>query len=328
MEIKTDADLSTDFIRDRTVAIIGYGNQGHAHALNLRDSGVTVLVGARAGGVSRERAVQAGFQVADAAEVANDADVVMLLVPDEEMPEVFSRIEPTLRPGHALAFGHGFAIRFGTVQPPKHVDVIMAAPVGPGHLLRSRFVAGGGIPVVIAVHQNVTQRAWPLARSYAAALGGGRAGVLETTFREECETDLFGEQAVIVGGVRALMEAGFETLVDAGYPEELAYFECVHQMKLLVDLVHAHGIAGMRERISRTAAFGELTRGDRVIDGHVRHRMKQILDDIRSGRFADNWTAEHDAGQPELRRSVEAKRRSRLERVGARLRALMAGSRP
>jgi ketol-acid reductoisomerase len=320
MRILSDADLDLAALGERRVAVIGYGNQGHAHALNLRDRGVEVRVGARPGGAAGDRARADGFDVTVPTEAAREADVVMLLVPDEAMPEVFTRLD--LKAGQALGFGHGFAIHFRTVQPPKDVDVFMAAPVGPGHLLRQRFQAGGGLPVVVAVDQDVSGEAWPLARAYAGALGGGRVGVLQSTFREECETDLFGEQAVIVGGVRALMEAGFDTLVEAGYPAELAYFECVHQMKLLVDLVHDHGIDGMRQRISRTAAFGDMARGDQIIDGHVRHRMRQVLGQIQSGAFAEEWVREAAEGQPRLRSWVRARGRTALETVGRRLRSL------
>lgn len=318
MKVLGDADLDMQPILDRRVAVVGFGNQGHAHALNLRDRGVEVVVGARRGGKAWMAAEQAGFPTTELADAARSADVVMLLVPDEVQPRVYREaLAEGMREGALLAFGHGFALRFQTVTPRADLDVGLVAPVGPGHLLRSRFLEGGGIPVLVAVHQDVSGGTWPAVEAYAAALGGGRAGVLRTTVAEECETDLFGEQAVIVGGVAALMQAGFETLAEAGYPEELAYFECVHQMKLLVDLVHDHGIAGMRDRISRTALFGDLTRGPRVVGAPVKEAMKKVLDDVRSGRFAEEWTQ----ARPEaLQALVEARRYHALEAVGERLR--------
>ncbi|HJL43341.1 MAG TPA: ketol-acid reductoisomerase [Myxococcales bacterium LLY-WYZ-16_1] len=319
-----DPDLDLEPLRDRTVAVVGFGNQGHAHALNLRDSGIQVAVGARPGGAGWTGAKAAGFRPQPVEDAVRDADIAMLLLPDEVQPQVYrTQVEPRLRQGALLAFGHGFALRFRTLEPRPDLDVGLVAPVGPGHLLRSRFAEGGGIPVVIAVDQDRSGRSWDLVRAYAKALGGGRAGVLETTVADECETDLFGEQAVIVGGVAALMEAGFDTLRNAGYPEELAYFECVHQMKLLVDLVHEHGIAGMRDRISRTALFGDLTRGRRVIGPESRRAMQEILAEIRDGRFAEEWVhAKAEAWKAPLERA----RTHPLERVGAELRAAARGA--
>jgi ketol-acid reductoisomerase len=319
----SDADLA--LIRARTVAILGYGNQGHAHAQNLRDEGVRVLVGARPDGAGAARARADGFEVFDFAEAAHRADVLMLLVPDEQQPALYAAaLAPALGRGKALAFGHGFALRFGLIVPPPEVDVLLVAPVGPGHLLRTRYLEGRGIPCLFAAHQDASGGARALALSYAAALGAGRAGMIESTVREECETDLFGEQAVICGGVTALITAGFETLVEAGYPEELAYFECAHQMKLLVDLIFARGVAGMREAISSTAKYGDVTRGPRVIDAGVKARMKEVLAEVQSGAFAEEWMREHQAGRPRLARLLAAAEQHPMEAVGARLRALTA----
>ena len=316
-----ERNLTAYDLAGQSVAIVGYGNQGHAHALNLRDSGVSVKVGARRGGRAWSSAEADGFDVHHVPDAIEGVDIVMVLVPDEEQPGLFAAsIAPRLRTGQVLAFGHGFAIHYGLLTPPADVDVVLIAPVGPGHLLRSRFVAGHGVPHVIAVHQNATGNARGRALAYARALGGGRAGVIETTFREEVETDLFGEQAVICGGVTALIRAGFETLTEAGYPAALAYFECAHQMKLLVDLIHERGIAGMRDAISNTAKYGDLTRGPRVIDSTVKQHMKDVLREVQNGRFAAEWIAEHESGQPRLRGLLEHASTHPIEAVGARLR--------
>jgi ketol-acid reductoisomerase len=323
MDVLFERDTDPELIKTRTVAIVGFGNQGHAHAANLRDRGVRVIVAVRENSPSRERALAAGHDVRSIEDTVKAADLIMNLAPDETQPELHARaIAPHLGPEKMLAFGHGFSIHFQRIVPPAENDVILVAPVGPGHLLRARFLEGSGIPCVIAVGQDRSGRARAIALSYAAALGGGRAGIMETTFREECETDLFGEQAVIVGGVSKLIAAGFETLVEAGYPEELAYFECAHQMKLLVDLIHAHGIAGMRERISNTARYGDLTRGPRIIDDGVKARMKEALAEIQSGAFADEWTREYQSGKKTLARLSEEAANHPIEEVGARLRAL------
>jgi len=318
--ILREADLPDEPLSGRTVAVLGYGNQGRAHALNLRDAGADVVVGARPGGRGESRACEDGFEPTAIDAAAARCDVAALLLPDEAMREVYTtEVEPNLRSGGTLLFAHGFAIRFGEVAPRDDLDVVLAAPVGPGTLLRRTFSAGAGIPVIVAVHRDPSGRARNLALAYAKSLGGGRAGVVESTFEQEVETDLFGEQAVIVGGVCALMEAGFDTLVDAGYAPELAYFECIHQMKLLVDMVHERGMSGMREGISKTALFGDLTRGPRVVGDPSRARMRAVLDEIRSGAFAREWLADVRSGQPRLRRLLEERSGHASEHVRARL---------
>src|SRR5919106_5797944 len=283
-----DADLSR--LDGKTVAILGYGSQGHAHALNLSDSGVEVVVGLREGSSSIEKAEAQGLQVLPIGEAAAAADVVMLLAPDTEQKAIFDEhVAAHMTPGKALAFAHGFNVRFGRIAPPPGVDVIMVAPKGPGHLVRRTYVEGGGVPCLVAVHQDATGKARELAISYADAIGGTRAGVLETTFEEETETDLFGEQVVLCGGLTSLVQAGFETLVEAGYQPESAYFECLHEVKLIVDLMYEQGIGGMRYSISDTAKYGDVTRGPRIITDETRAEMRRILADIRSGAFAEEW---------------------------------------
>jgi len=312
-----DADLS--IIRSLKVAVIGYGSQGHAHANNLKDSGVEVTVGLRPGSGSAAKAEKAGFRVRPVAEAVQGADLVMMLVPDEHQPRVYAeQVEPGLREGATLAFAHGFNIHFGCIEPRPDLDVIMIAPKGPGHLVRSTYTQGAGVPSLIAVHQDATGRARETALSYAAAIGAGRAGIIETTFREETETDLFGEQVVLCGGVTALVQAGFETLVEAGYAPEMAYFECLHELKLIVDLMYEGGIANMRYSISNTAEYGDLTRGPRVIDDRVRAEMRRILEEIQTGRFAREFILENQAGAPTLKAM-----RHPIERVGERLREMM-----
>lgn len=325
--ILTDRDLDPTPLQGKTVAVIGYGNQGAAHAQNLRDAGISVVVGAREQSPAGEAARAAGFQVLRAGPAAAQAQVVMVLVPDERQGALYrDELLPHLQHRPVLAFGHGFAIRFGTITPPPELPVILVAPVGPGRLLRERYTQKSGIPCVVGVHQDPRGDARAVALAYAAALGSGRAGVVEASFAEETETDLFGEQTVICGGVSALIQAGFETLVEAGYPEELAYFECAHQMKLLVDLIHSRGIAGMREAISNTAKYGDLTRGPRIIDAGVKARMKQALVEVQRGDFAKEWIAEYQAGAPQLRAKLEASKQHPIEDVGARLRALFPSS--
>src|SRR5580704_1201234 len=279
-----EKDADSDLIRSRKVAVIGYGSQGHAHALNLAESGVDVRVALRDGSSSREKAEEAGLRVLPVADAVSEADVVVILLPDTEQAKVYeSEIAPNLRDGDALRFAHGFNIRFGQISPPEGVDVIMVAPKGPGHLVRRTYTEGGGVPSLVAVAQDASGKAHALALSYASAIGATRAGVLDTTFEEETETDLFGEQVVLCGGVTALVTAGFETLVEAGYQPESAYFECLHELKLIVDLMYEQGISGMRFSVSDTAEYGDMTRGPRIIDDHVREQMRQILAEIRDG---------------------------------------------
>ncbi len=319
-----DKDADTALIKGSKVAILGYGSQGHAHALNLADSGVDVRVGLREGSSSKAKAEKAGLKVLNLRDASEEADLIMILLPDTEQPEAYVRdIEPALKEGDALFFAHGFNIHFGQIKPPAFVDVAMVAPKSPGHLVRRTFTEGGGVPSLVAVAQDHSGKARELAISYAYGIGATRAGVLDTTFAEETETDLFGEQAVLCGGVTSLMQAGFDTLVEAGYQPESAYFECLHEMKLIVDLIYEEGISGMRYSVSDTAEYGDMTRGPRVIDEHVRETMRSILDDIRSGKFAEEWVAENKAGRPNFnemrRKAVEAP----IEKVGAELRKMM-----
>ena len=319
-----EADADASIIRGRKVAIIGYGSQGHAHALNLKESGVPVCVGLREGSSSADKARNAGLEVKTIAEAAEWADVVMILAPDTEQKRIFDEhIAAHMTPGKALAFAHGFNVRFGRIAPPEGVDVIMIAPKGPGHLVRRTYTEGGGVPALIAVEQDATGNAKALALSYADAIGGARAGVIETTFPEETETDLFGEQVVLCGGLTALVQAGFETLVDAGYAPEMAYFECLHEVKLIVDLMYEEGIAGMRYSISDTAEYGDLTRGPRIITDETRAEMKRILDEIRSGKFADEWVNESESGRQNYRRLQDEGKAHPIEEVGSELRAMM-----
>jgi ketol-acid reductoisomerase len=319
-----DADADASIIRGKKVAVIGYGSQGHAHALNLKGSGVDVVVGLREGSSSRAKAEAAGLTVLPIAEAAKWADVIMLLAPDTEQKRIYDEsIRPHLADGKALAFAHGFNIRFERIAPPKGVDVIMVAPKGPGHLVRRTYVEGGGVPALIAVAQDATGTAKQVALSYASAIGGGRAGVIETTFPEETETDLFGEQVVLCGGLTSLVQAGFETLVEAGYQPEMAYFECLHEVKLIVDLMYEEGIAGMRYSISDTAEYGDLTRGPRIVDADTKQRMRKILEEIRSGTFAEEWIAESDGGRTRFSELRTAGQNHPIEKVGAQLRAMM-----
>jgi ketol-acid reductoisomerase len=319
-----EADADKALIRSRKVAIIGYGSQGHAHAQNLRDSGVDVRVGLREGSSSRAKAEAAGLQVLSIADAVEEADLVMVLVSDTEQTEVYeNEIAPRLKDGDALFFAHGFNIRFGLISPPDGVDVGMVAPKGPGHLVRRTYEAGGGVPSLIAVSRDASGKAMELALSYADALGATRAGVLETTFEEETETDLFGEQVVLCGGVSALVMAGFDTLVEAGYQPESAYFECLHELKLIVDLMYEQGISGMRFSVSDTAEYGDLTRGPRIIDDGVRAEMRRILEEIRDGSFAKEWVDENRAGRPRFNELRAAGREHPIEQVGAELRAMM-----
>jgi ketol-acid reductoisomerase len=319
-----EPDADPSLIQGRKVAVIGYGSQGHAHALNLAESGVDVRVGLRPGSSSTQKATEAGLRVVPVAEAAAEADLIMMLLPDTEQKAVYDNdIAPQLRQGDALFFAHGFNIRFSQIVPPPGVDVAMVAPKGPGHLVRRTYTEGGGVPSLVAVAQDASGKAHDLALSYAHALGATRAGVLDTTFDEETETDLFGEQVVLCGGLTSLVQAGFETLVAAGYQPESAYFECLHELKLIVDLMYEQGIAGMRFSISDTAEYGDLTRGPKVIDDHVRAAMGQILDDIRSGAFAEEWIAENRSGRSRFEDLRKRGAAHPIEKVGAELRAMM-----
>jgi len=319
-----EADADPSIIRGRKVAIIGYGSQGHAHALNLKESGVDVCVGLRDGSSSRQKAENAGLTVMSIDDASEWADVIMILAPDTEQKSIFdNHIAAHLKPGDAIAFAHGFNVRFGRIAPPEGVDCIMIAPKGPGHLVRRTYTEGGGVPALIAVEQDATGNAKALALSYAEAIGGARAGVIETTFPEETETDLFGEQVVLCGGLTKLVQYGFETLTEAGYAPEMAYFECLHEVKLIVDLMYEEGIAGMRYSISDTAEYGDLTRGPRVITPQTKETMKEILAEIQSGQFADEWVAESEAGRANYHRLQDEGKQHPIEVVGAQLRAMM-----
>ncbi|HXG67182.1 MAG TPA: ketol-acid reductoisomerase [Blastocatellia bacterium] len=324
MKIYYDRDAEPEHLEDKKIAIIGYGSQGFAQANNLRDSGCDVIVGLRPDSPSRAKAESSGLKVYDTAEAAFNADVVMMLVPDEIAPTIYKEaIAPNLLPGNYLAFSHGFSIHFKKIVPPEGVNVFMVAPKSPGHLVRLEYTLGRGVPCLLAVHQDPTGNTRQVGLAYAAAIGGGRAGILETTFKEETETDLFGEQAVLCGGLTALIQAGFETLVEAGYSPEMAYFECLHEVKLIVDLIYEGGLANMRYSVSNTAEYGDLTRGPRLIDGSVKYKMKRLLQDIQSGVFADEWMGECEAGKPNFK-ALEAKALEHpIESVGKELRAMM-----
>jgi ketol-acid reductoisomerase len=316
-----DADLT--LLDGKTVAIIGYGSQGHAHALNLKDSGVNVVVGLRAESSSVAKAHEHGLTVLDPAAAAAAGDVVMLLVPDELHGKVWEEIQGGIEPGNLLLTGHGFSVLYETVVPPNDIDVALVAPKGPGHMVRRQYTEGSGVPGLVAVHQDATGNAQQVALAYAKGIGATRAGVFETSFREETETDLFGEQAVLCGGASELVQAGFETLVEAGYNPQMAYFECLHELKLIVDLMYEKGLAGMRYSISNTAEYGDYTRGKRVITDQTRAAMKQILGEIQSGEFAREWIAENNAGQENFKRMRDEQARTQVEGVGKDLRAQM-----
>ena len=324
MKIYYDKDADLSIIRSKKVAIVGYGSQGHAHANNLKESGVDVSVGLRSGSASAVKAEKAGLKVRDIADAVKESDLVMILAPDEHQARIYrDQIEPNIKKGAALAFAHGFNIHYGQIEPRADLDVIMVAPKGPGHLVRSTYTQGGGVPSLIAIYQDASGKARDIAMSYASANGGGRAGIIETSFREETETDLFGEQAVLCGGATALVQAGFETLVEAGYAPEMAYFECLHELKLIVDLMYEGGIANMRYSISNTAEYGDFTRGPRIVTEETKEEMRMILDEIRSGEFAREFILENQANAPVLKSLRRIAREHPIEEVGARLRDMM-----
>jgi ketol-acid reductoisomerase len=322
MYYDNDADLN--LLQGKTVAILGYGSQGHAHALNLKDSGIEVVVGLRPDSASVEQARSNGLEVTDVADAASRGDIVMVLLPDEKHGEVWrEHIRDGIAPGNTLLFGHGFSVHYGEVEPPPEVDVALIAPKGPGHLVRRQFLEGSGVPGLVAIHANASGDALPLALAYAKGIGCTRGGVIETTFKDETETDLFGEQAVLCGGVSELVRAGYETLVDAGYDPKLAYFECLHELKLIVDLMYEKGITGMRFSVSNTAEYGDLTRGPRIISDTTRQAMKDVLGEIQSGEFAREWIAENRAGQENFKRMREEQAGHQIEREGKQLRSMM-----
>ena len=319
-----DRDANPKMLAGKKVAILGYGSQGHAHALNLRDSGVEVVVGLAPTSASRKKAEGAGLRVLDTLEASRWGDIVMVLVPDEVAFQIYpTEIEPGLRAGKYLAFGHGFNIHFKKVVPAKDVNVFMVAPKGPGHLVRSEYTKGRGVPCLLAIHQDPSGDTKQVGLAYASAIGGGRAGIIETTYRDETETDLFGEQSVLCGGLTELIRAGYETLVEAGYPPEMAYFECVHEVKLIVDLIYEGGIQNMRYSISNTAEYGDMTRGKKIVGPEVRQAMKQVLADIQSGKFADEWVTEARCGLPHFKELRKESEGHPIEQVGSELRGMM-----
>jgi ketol-acid reductoisomerase len=325
MRVYYDRDADVNLVKGRKIVVVGYGSQGHAHALNLKDSGVKeVRVALREGSASIKKAEAAGLEVMNPKKAAAWADVVMVLTPDELQAKLYSEdLAPHMREGTALAFAHGLNIHFRLIEPRADLDVFMVAPKGPGHTVRSEFLRGGGVPCLVAVAQNASGNALEIGLSYASAIGGGRSGIIETSFREECETDLFGEQVVLCGGLTSLIQAGYETLVNAGYAPEMAYFECLHEVKLIVDLIYEGGIANMRYSISNTAEFGDYTRGPRIITDETKAEMKRILEDIQSGRFARDWVQECQAGQPSFKAMRRRGAEHPIEEIGAKLRAMM-----
>ncbi len=325
MRVYYDRDADVNLIKGKKVVIVGYGSQGHAHAMNLRDSGVKdVAVALRPGSATTAKAEGAGFKVLSPVDAAKWADVIMVLTPDELQRGLYEQdLAPHMKKGAALAFAHGLNIHFNLIMPRPDLDVFMIAPKGPGHTVRSEYQRGGGVPCLVAVAQNPSGNALEIALSYASAIGGGRAGVIETTFREECETDLFGEQVVLCGGLTSLIQAGFETLVEAGYAPEMAYFECLHEVKLIVDLIYEGGMANMRYSISNTAEYGDYTRGPRIITDETRQEMKRVLEDIQSGRFARDWMLENQVGQTSFKAMRRRAAEHPIEEVGAKLRAMM-----
>ncbi len=324
MRVYYDRDADQKFITNKKVAVIGFGSQGHAHALNMRDSGVKDVVIAARPGASAKKAEAAGFKVMSVADAAKWADVMMMVTPDELQADIYKDdLAANMKEGAALLFAHGFNVHFRLIEPRKDLDILMVAPKGPGHTVRGEFQKGGGVPCLIAVHQDASGNAHDLGLAYASAIGGGRAGIIETSFREECETDLFGEQSVLCGGVVELIRAGFETLVEGGYAPEMAYFECLHEVKLIVDLIYEGGIANMNYSISNTAEYGEYVTGPRIITPDTKAEMKRVLDDIQSGRFARDWVLENKAGQPSFKATRARAAAHPIEEVGAKLRAMM-----
>ena len=325
MRVYYDRDADVNLVKGKNIAVVGYGSQGHAHALNLKDSGVKdVRVALRAGSATAKKAENAGLKVMTPAEAAKWADLVMILTPDELQAKLYADdLAPNMKQGAALAFAHGLNIHFKLIEPRPDLDVLMVAPKGPGHTVRGEYLKGGGVPCLVAVAQNASGNALELGLSYASAIGGGRSGIIETNFREECETDLFGEQVVLCGGLTALIQAGYETLVEAGYAPEMAYFECLHEVKLIVDLIYEGGIANMRYSISNTAEYGDYTRGPRIVTEETKREMKRILDDIQSGRFARDWVQECNAGQPSFKAMRRRGAEHQIEEVGAKLRSMM-----
>ncbi len=323
-KVYTDKDADLGVFQNKTVAVLGYGSQGHAHALNLKDSGVKVIIGLYSGSKSRAVAEQHGFKVLDTADAVREADVIMIGLPDMKQADVYTKdIAPNLAKGKTLVFSHGLAIHFGLIKPPADVDVIMVAPKGPGHMVRRLYAEGKGMPSLIAVAQDKSKKAKKTALAWAKGIGSTRAGVLQTTFKEETETDLFGEQAVLCGGASALVQAGYETLVEAGYQPEMAYFECLHELKLICDLMYESGIAGMRFSISETAKYGDITRGPRVINAKVKAEMKKILKEIQTGKFVKEWVAEYKGGLKNYNKLLAAGQKHSIEKTGARLRSMM-----
>jgi ketol-acid reductoisomerase len=323
-KVYTEKDANLAILQGKTLAVLGFGSQGHAHALNLKDSGCKVIIGLYDGSKSIPVAREKGFKVVSTAEAVKKADVIFVALPDTKQAKVYRQdIEPNLTKGKTLLFSHGFSIHFKTIKPPKHVDVILVAPKGPGHIVRRQYLEGKGVPALIAVYQNASGKAKQIALAWAKGIGGARAGVIETSFKEETETDLFGEQTVLCGGASALVQAGFETLVEAGYSPEMAYFECLHELKLIVDLMNEAGISGMRFSVSETAKWGDVTVGPKIIDGSVKQRMKAALKDIQTGKFARNWVKEYQGGYKRYNSLLKKGEKHPIEVVGTRLRAMM-----
>ncbi|MDZ4816326.1 MAG: ketol-acid reductoisomerase [Verrucomicrobiota bacterium] len=323
-KVYTEKDADLKYLKNKTVAVLGFGSQGHAHALNLKESGINVIVGLYKGSKSVEVAKKKGFKVYETGEAVRRGDVIMIGIPDTKQPKVYKNdIEPNLTPGKTLLFSHGFSIHFKTIVPPKNVDVIMVAPKGPGHIVRRQFLEGKGVPALIAIYQNPSKKAKQVALAWAKGVGGTRGGVLETTFKEETETDLFGEQVVLCGGVTALIQAGYETLIEAGYQPEMAYFECLHELKLIVDLINEAGIAGMRFSISETAKWGDISVGPKIIDSSVKKRMKVALTEVQNGKFAKGWIREYETGYKKYHQLLKKGESHSIEKVGSRLRSLM-----